>query len=130
MNIQGDKVWDRSRSLWVKLTPEEHVRQWFVDQLIDHFNVAPTRLATEYSIVVADRRLRVDIAIFGIRSRQVLALVECKAPSVVLCEATLRQGAAYNSTIKARYIIFTNGATTLIYDSDKHKFERELSAIL
>ncbi|MEG1463705.1 MAG: type I restriction enzyme HsdR N-terminal domain-containing protein [Mucinivorans sp.] len=126
MKISGDKVWDFTRGVWVKLTPEEHVRQWFVDQLIDTHHVEPVRIATEYCISVGGRRLRIDIAIFAPRAMDILAIVECKAPGVALTESTMRQAAAYNSVVGARYIILTNGAQYMIYNTTNHEFENKL----
>lgn len=122
MKIRADKVWDRSRRAWVALTPEEHVRQWFLDFLIDEKKIAPTRIATEMPIKVARRTLRADIVIFKERSTEALALVECKASSVALNKEAISQVAAYNSVLKARYLILTNGLHTFIYDTTVKAF--------
>ena len=36
-------------------------------------------------------------------------LVECKAPDQKLRQATIEQAATYNHTLRARYIVITNG---------------------
>ena len=41
-------------------------------------------------------------------------LVECKAPSVKITDKTLSQATAYNITLKAKYILLTNGVTTIL----------------
>lgn len=122
MKIQADRVWDRSRQAWVALTPEEHVRQWFLDFLIDEKKISPSRIATELPIKVAHRSLRADIVIFKDRSTEPLALIECKAPNVELGEQTLRQASAYNSMLGARYVILTNGKQTFAYDTTSKAF--------
>lgn len=122
-------MWDRSRGAWVVLTPEEHVRQWFVDLLVDEFVISPALIATEYSVGVGRRKLRVDVAVFEPRTMGVYALIECKAPGVSLNESTIRQAAVYNSALGARYIILTNGRDTFAYDVSSKEFVDDLSAI-
>lgn len=108
-----------------QLLPEEQVRQWFLSVLADN-GVESYRVATEYSIMVGGRRLRVDIAIFRMGTTQISAIVECKAPYVPLTVKTIEQAVAYNSVIGARYIILTNGKSTFIYDTSKKGFIESL----
>lgn len=111
------------------LLPEEQVRRWMIDELVA-VGVARERIAVEYSITVSGRRLRVDLAVFAPRSTSITAIVECKAPSVPLTAATLEQAAAYNSVVGARYIIATNGHSTLIYNSSERCFIDQLPSDL
>lgn len=122
-------MWDRSRGVWVALTPEEHVRQWFVDLLIDEFGISPALIATEYSVGVGRRKLRVDVAVFEPRTMAVHTVVECKAPGVSLNESTIRQAAVYNSALGARYIVLTNGSDTFAYDASSKEFVDDLSTL-
>lgn len=98
------------------ILPEEQVRRWFIDELVAA-GVDRHRIAVEYSVIVGARRLRVDLAIFEAGRTTISAIVECKAPSVALCAATIEQAAAYNSVLAAPYIIMTNGHHTFIYNS-------------
>ncbi len=107
------------------VAPEEEVRQWFLKVLGD-YGIEQYRLKTEYSVVVGGRNLRVDIAVFGRKSTKIVAIVECKAPYVVINESILRQAATYNSTIGAQYIIVTNGNNTFIYNSLSQLFVAQL----
>ncbi len=54
-----------------------------------------------------------------------LVLVECKAASVAINEATVRQLAVYNTTCNARLLIVTNGMVTYagLYKSTPDEFE-------
>ena len=46
-------------------------------------------------------------------------LIECKAPDVKVSADTLRQSAWYNITLKAPYILLTNGRTAYCAKVDK-----------
>lgn len=111
----------------IRTLPEEQVRQWFIEVLSDH-GVESYRIKKEYTVTIANRRLRADIAIFERASTKVIAIVECKAPSVALSDDTLRQAVIYNSVVGARYIILTNGSKTVIYDSRTSVFTDKFPA--
>lgn len=104
-----------------QLLPEEQVRQWFLAVLQDG-GVESFRIATEYSIKVGSRNLRVDIAIFAHGSTDIIAIVECKAPYVQITNKTIEQAVSYNTVVGARYIILTNGNQTNIYDTQIKNF--------
>ena len=42
-------------------------------------------------------------------------LVECKAPEVMLSEDVLQQALRYNITVPVRYIVITNGDSTVAW---------------
>ncbi len=104
-----------------ELLPEEGVRQWFLGLLRAH-GVEPYRIATEYPVEFAGRRLRVDIAVFALGGTDITMIVECKAPSVAISQKTVTQAFIYNSRVGARYVVLTNGAVTYIYDTVSCKF--------
>lgn len=108
-----------------ELLPEERVRQWFL-ALLERSGVEKFRMSTEYAITVSGRTLRVDIVIFGRASREIIAIVECKAPSVQLTSKVISQAAVYNTVTCARYIIVTNGNGTFIYDTYTKEFLADL----
>lgn len=122
-------MWDPSRRAWVALTPEEHVRQWLIDLLIDHYMVDASRIATEFGVKIEGRMLRVDVVVFEPRTTSPLVVVECKAPKVVIDRTTFDQAAVYNSTLRARFIIATNGLALHIYDTERCCFVDDLAAI-
>ncbi len=101
----GLKIYDEIRKKYVALTPEEWVRQHCLHWL--HSKGYPLgRCSVERSIQSTGMRydlLWVDAAI------KPYMLVECKAPSVDISFDTLRQSAWYNLTLKAPYMLLTNG---------------------
>ncbi len=108
LRISDGKVWDRLRGKWVRLTPEEWVRQNFTAWLIDcrHYPAALT--ANETGIRVNDTLKRCDTVVFG-RDRKPLIIVEYKAPDVKITQDVFDQIVRYNMALKARYLIVSNG---------------------
>jgi len=101
-------IFDRLRKKYVKLTPEEWVRQNFIMFLERERSYPVSRIMTEKGMQLYSREKRVDILVcdsFG----DPLLLVECKAPGVNLNDSVFRQLSAYNIHFKARYLAITNG---------------------
>lgn len=104
-----DEVLDPIRRKWLVLTPEEQVRQLFIKHLIEGIGYPAGLIVEEYAFTFANGKpQRADIVVFNKQGNPHL-LVECKAPSVKITEATFRQISRYNAVIKAKYIVITNG---------------------
>lgn len=110
-SIGRDEIWCQCRRKWVAYTPEEEVRQWFVEVLISK-GVHWSRIAVEQSVVVGERRLRADIIVYD-ENREAEILCECKAPNVEINDAVFAQIHNYNTILGVRTMIVTNGKTTL-----------------
>lgn len=106
-------VWDPLRKKDVVLTPEEHVRQWFIGVLKSHMQVPEHMMMSEAGFKLGDKQFRADILIYD-RQAKPLAVVECKRPEVVLSEQVLDQAIRYNMVLGVKYIIITNGKRTCI----------------
>jgi hypothetical protein len=101
-------VYDPARQTYVKLTPEEWVRQHFLQYLIQDLDVPAGLVATEASFQFEGQTWRADIVAHD-RQGDPLLLVECKAPSVSVGQDAFDQGARYNLVLNARYLVVTNG---------------------
>jgi hypothetical protein len=101
-------VYDPIRQTYVKLTPEEWVRQHFLQYLIQELDVPAGLVATEASFQYESQTWRADIVAYD-RQGTPLLLVECKAPSVSIGQDAFDQGARYNLVLNARYLVVTNG---------------------
>ena len=104
-------IFDPIRKKFIILTPEEWVRQHFLNYLNQHLNYPTTLTSVETGLKYNTRVKRSDIMIMDNQLKP-LALVECKAPSVAVNEATVRQLSVYNTVCKAKLIIVTNGMVT------------------
>ena len=108
------KIWifDSIRKKFVILTPEEWVRQHFVNYLICKKNIPRSLIRIEGGLIYNELQKRTDIVVYD-RAGQPWLIVECKSPTVAVSPAVLAQAALYNSTLRAAYICITNGLVHL-----------------
>ena len=104
------RVFDRLRHRAVVLTPEELVRQTFVDYLIDTLGYPAGLMANEISITLNGTSRRCDTVLFD-RSRRPVMIIEYKAPAVPITRKVFEQIARYNLILNAPYLVVTNGRT-------------------
>lgn len=102
------RIFDCLRGKFVALTPEEWVRQHFVNFLITLRAYPRGLMANEVSLKLNRTSRRCDTLIYS-RAGQPLAIVEYKAPSIAVTQAVFDQIARYNSVIGAEYLIVSNG---------------------
>jgi len=108
------KVWifDVIRKKFIVLTPEEWVRQHFINYLLTVKNYPRTLIRVEGGLVYNELRKRSDIVVYD-RKGVPWMIVECKSPALHVSDATLSQASVYNSTLRADYICVTNGLVHL-----------------
>jgi len=106
----GLQIFDSIRKKYVVLTPEEWVRQNFIQYLIEEKKYPPALIAVETGLKYNKLKKRSDIAIYS-RSGNLWMLIECKSPSVKISQETFDQVAVYNKShkIKTKYLSITNG---------------------
>jgi type I site-specific restriction endonuclease len=108
VRVKDGQIWDRLRKKWYKSTPEEWVRQNFINYLIESKKYPEGRLVSEHLVKYNGMNKRCDIALFN-QELKVDAIVECKAPKVELTQDTFYQIARYNKVLNASLLILTNG---------------------
>ena len=113
-----NQIYCKIRRKYVALTPEEEVRQHTVFLLSEEFGYPLTRFSLEAQIQVGQLQKRYDIVIYD-SERKPFMLAECKAPNVNITEKTIQQATTYNITLQAKYILLTNGATTVLFRKTK-----------
>ncbi len=104
------EIFDKIRRKYVALTPEEWVRQNFIQYLILERNVPKTLISVEKEIVFNRTKRRPDIVVFT-KNGNPKIIVECKAPEIKISQDVFDQIARYNFTLKVDYLIITNGMT-------------------
>ena len=108
-------IWDRLRDRWVALTPEEWVRQHFVEWLIAEKGFPAALMGNEVSLT---------------QNGIALVIVEYKAPSIQVTQKTFDQIVRYNMVLKARYLIVSNGLThyccQIDYDNNTYRFLEQI----
>ena len=119
-------IFDNLRKKYMVLTPEEWVRQHFVQFLIDEKKYPVSLIALEKQLVINNRKKRTDILVFNKEGNHEI-VVECKAPSIKITQDTFDQIARYNLKLKANFLIVTNGLEHFYCKMD---FEKETYVFL
>ena len=102
------EVFDAIRKKYLVLTPEEWVRQQFIQYLIHEKEYPPTLISLEKGIKVLGMYKRFD-AIVADKSGRPVVLIEFKSPDVKVTQPVFEQIARYNMQLKVRYLIVSNG---------------------
>ena len=125
----GREVLDPQRQRFVRLTPEEWVRQNLVQHLIADLGYQAGNTAVEKGIDVHGQFFRADVIVHD-RQGSPLLLAECKEPTVRLDQKTFDQVAIYNREVQAPCLLLTNGLVHYCWlcDPDKDDY-RSLEAI-
>lgn len=97
------------RRKFVRLTPEEWVRQQFLHRLVEELNYPAARIGVE--VPLTDKRAdaivyRPDLTPF--------ILLEFKADTVSLTQTVLDQIVVYNRQLHVPYLVLHNGHQTII----------------
>lgn len=117
-------IFDPIRKKFIMLTPEEWVRQHFINLLNNHLGFPRSMTSVETGMKYNSLTKRSDIMVLD-SELQPYVLVECKAPSVAINESTVRQLAVYNKVCRAKLLIVTNGMVTYacLCKDDLNEFE-------
>ena len=102
------QLFDRLRKRWVKLTPEEWVRQNMIRILTENLNIPSGFIGVEKEIIIDGLKKRFDLLVYD-QTHTPWMLIECKASTVTLSEATAEQLLRYHRIIQATHLIITNG---------------------
>ena len=104
-----NQIFDTVRKKWLICTPEEWVRQHFIQWLVAEKGYPAANIAIEGGLRLNQLQKRTDIICF--KDRSPLLLVECKAPNVAIRQEVFNQLFRYNQEVKAPYLAITNGLT-------------------
>ena len=110
-----EMIFDELRKTWLKLTPEEWVRQNFILYLADSMKYPSSLIAIEKKIMVGEMVKRFDILIYN-KQHEPWMMVECKSPDVSLNENVLAQVLRYNVAMPVIYLVITNGKQCMVFE--------------
>lgn len=122
-------VFDEIRKKTLLITPEEWVRQHFVQYLVLQKKYPKSLIQLEGGLKLNGQSKRSDILIFNTSGEKIL-LVECKAPSVKITQVVFDQIARYNIVHRVPLLAVTNGLEhfycTINFDQKKYFFVDKL----
>ncbi len=101
-------VFDPIRRKFVAVTPEEWVRQHFVNFLLTEKGYPQTLIANEIQINLNGQKKRCDTVVYS-REPAPVMIIEYKAPDVNITQAVFDQIVRYNIVLKVKYLIVSNG---------------------
>ena len=102
------RIFDPLRKYYVALTPEEWVRQHFVNYLVNHKGYPTTLTANEVAIKLNETSRRCDTVVYD-KQLKPKVIIEYKAPTVKITKEVFAQISRYNLVLKVDYLIISNG---------------------
>lgn len=116
--IKGEKnkefIFDEVRRQWIMLTPEEWIRQNFLQYLIKVKNYPKALLSVEKIISLGELKKRCDVIVY--KDNLPWMIVECKEMNVDLKLPVLEQILRYNIALPVKYLVLTNGIKTFAFE--------------
>lgn len=124
-------ILDEVRKKYVVCTPEEWVRQHFVQYLIHHKAYPKGLISLEKGLKLNELNKRTDVLVFDTNAKPIM-LVECKSPDVKISQSVFDQAARYNFVYRVQYIVISNGidhiCAKMNYHEEKYEFLKEIPA--
>ena len=111
------EIHDCVRNKYLILTPEEHVRQLFIQFLIQKMGYSKNRLSVERALEYNTLGKRFDLLIYD-KDTKPFMLVECKSPKTNLSKGSLEQVSTYNQVLNVPFLCVTNGQETHVFSMD------------
>ncbi len=113
-------IFDEIRLKYIKLTPEEWVRQNFIKYLILDKKYPKSLIAIEKEIIVNGLKKRFDAIVFD-RKANAKVIIEFKAPNIKLKQDVFNQISIYNINLKCDFLIVSNGINHFCFKVDFNK---------
>lgn len=123
VQIKDNKIFCLLKNEWHILTPEEKVRQEYIQVLINDYWYKPEQMEQEVSLTNSRRwtgKARADIIIWGSEEdkrlrKKPLIVVECKSDNVVIREKDYFQGMNYASWAGSKFFVTHNSKETRFF---------------
>ena len=106
-----DIIFDRYRKKNVILTPEEWVRQNFLNYLVKTLGYPASLIGIEKEIHLGELKKRCDIVVYN-RDTKPWMIIECKEMNVLLTQTVLEQIIRYHMVLPTAFLVITNGINT------------------
>ena len=114
-----EQIFCEWRHRWVRLTPEEWVRQQLLHRLVEQLDYPASLIAVEQAINVGEAKKRCDAVVYD-RQMNPIMVIECKAETVPLTQKTLDQAITYNRKLNVPFLMLHNGVQTICIHGTNH----------
>ncbi len=119
INSMGkSEIFDDFRKKYVIVTPEEWVRQNFLQYLKETKKYPSSLIAVEKGIRVNNMQKRFDAVVYN-RNGNPIMLIEFKSPEIKISQKVMEQISIYNINLNVNYLIVSNGLTHYCCKVDK-----------
>ena len=122
-------IFDTIRKKYIRLTPEEWVRQHTLLFLMETHHYPKSLINVEKEFMVNGTKKRYDIVVYN-KDGSIFLMIECKSPTITINQETFDQIARYNLQLDATYLMVTNGLNhyycQMDYNNQRYTFVREL----
>lgn len=114
-------IFDQLRKRWMLLTPEEWVRQNFLQYIVQVKKYPVSLMAIEKEISLGELKKRCDIVVYN-RDMLPWMIVECKEMNIPLSIKVSEQILRYHISLPATYLVITNGSYCFGFKKTEDKF--------
>jgi type I restriction enzyme M protein len=118
IQIRGNQIFSLLRQKWIPLTPEEMVRQHYLQVLVDEYGFTHQQIAEEVSVTGrGSAQARADFVVWRTphdkaSERSPLIVVECKADNVTIDRTVYTQGENYARLTNSPFFVTHNHRET------------------
>ena len=119
-NCGRREIFDLVRNRFVALTPEEWVRQNYINYLHEVLQYPLELMQVEGTITLNGMSKRCDIVVYDSNVRP-LIIVECKKETVPLTQKVIDQACRYNLVLQVPFLCLTNGTQQICCQVDCNK---------
>lgn len=131
LQVEDDQVYifDELRKRHLLVTPEEWVRQHWIQHLINQKGYPKALIQSEGGLTLNSLKKRTDLVVFN-NSGERLLIAEFKAPSIKISQHVFDQIARYNMVHRVPFLLVSNGLShyycKIDFDKSTYHFLEEL----
>ncbi|PIF06115.1 MAG: restriction endonuclease subunit R [Draconibacterium sp.] len=118
-------IFDPVRKKYVVLTPEEWVRQNFMEYLKQEKQYPPSLMSVEKKVLVNGMAKRFDLLVYK-RNGDPFLIAEFKSPMLKIGQDTFDQAVRYNMALNVDIILVSNGLSHYVcqvdYENKRYSF--------
>jgi type I restriction enzyme M protein len=134
---EGNKIFAPLKNKFLIETPEETVRQNYIEKLVNHYGYSLDQMAQEKEVANSQRgqgRASADIVIWKSaeekrKGKNAFIVVECKAENITVRKEDYFQGFNYATWAGASFFVTTNEKETKFFNVDKDYLPQKLQEI-
>lgn len=134
IKIEKNKIWAPLKNKWLVLTPEEKVRQEYIERLRDNYGYSYEQMRQEVPVVEGNGRgtgeARADIVVWAspdqVMKKAPIIAVECKAENINISLGDYWQGSHYARYASAPFFVTTNLKQTKVFKVNLDEYPKNV----